>query len=151
MAPTPKPEGKRQRRNLGQKSWTTLERGSVSPPPMPGATTIEDPSMRRTASAYWKALWSDLGQIYTDADRFALARICILHAQAMHGRLGAQLQTELRQLEQSFGGSPIGRMRLMVQVRDAEDVEETQGPKVASMDAARQRKARLAAQKGPIE
>jgi hypothetical protein len=151
MAPTPKPEGMRVRRNAGQKNWVAIERGAVKAPPMPGATSIKDSAQRRLAQAYWKAIWADLGAIFTDADRFPLARLCKLHAQAMLGKLGAQLQTELRQLEQSFGSNPIGRMRLMIQVVDAAEGSTGTGPAVADLAKVRERKARAAARRGPVE
>lgn len=147
MAPLPKPDGTRVRRNLGQKQWRTVERGAVPVPAMPGSSRLPA-DVKRAAQAYWKAIWTDLGAIYTDADRHPLSRMCVLHARVQLGqRVGAQLQAELRQLEQAYGGSPLGRQRLMVQVAVPEpDSGESSAP-VVDMAAQRERRKRIAAQR----
>lgn len=142
MAPTPKPEGARVRRNLGQKQWRSLERGAVPVPSMPGATQIP-PELRSLARAYWRALWTDYGALYTDADRHPLARLCRLHAQAMIGKLGAQAQGELRQLEASFGSSPLGRARLQVQISTPQAPAGDEASAPVDLAAQRERRARI--------
>jgi len=143
MAPLPKGDGQRVRRNLGQRQWTTLRRGVVKVPAMPGSTDL-DADVRKVARAYWKALWTDLGEIYADSDRYPLARLCALHARVQLGkRVGAQLQAELRQLEQAYGGSPLGRQRLMVKVEPLELilVSVADPAQVADIEAHRARQA----------
>lgn len=140
MAPLPKPEGQRVRRNLGQKHWRTITRGAVPVPPMPGATSMTK-RQREVAEEYWTELWTEYGELYTSADRFPLARLCRLHARAIVGRRGlsAQAEGELRQLEQAYAASPYGRQRLMVQVAEPTEPTARADDPAAPVDLAAQR------------
>lgn len=144
----PKPPGERVRRNTDQRQWRVLRRGAVAPPPMPGATSLTQ-RQRQVAQEYWDALWTEYGELFTMADRFPLARLCKLHARAQVGKRGlsAQAEGELRQLEAAFGGSPLGRLKLMVQVEDGAarggDEDERPAGVVVDMGAQRARRARI--------
>lgn len=148
MAPLPKPPGERVRRNLDQRQWRQIQRGAVEVPPMPGAASLTR-RQREVAEEYWRALWTELGALFSDADRFPLARLCRLHARAMASKRGlsAQAEGELRQLEAAFGVSPLGRLRLMVEVVDAEGApgadSATPSGVVVDMRAQRARRARI--------
>lgn len=153
MAPTPKPEGMRERRNRDQRQWRTVTRGAVPIPPMPGETSLGR-RQRAVAVEYWTALWTDLGEIYVDTDRHAIARLCRLHARSMVGRLSAQAEGELRQLEAAFGGSPLARQRMMIRVVDPDASapgDDDDGGSVVDMEAQRARRARIAAAPEPGE
>jgi hypothetical protein len=146
MAPTPAPPkadgtSSRQRRNLGQRQWRTITRGVVPIPPMPGETTLTK-RRRQLATEYWTALWTDYGVLYTDSDRHPIARLCSLHSLAMLGKLGAQAQGELRQLENNFGASPLARQRLQVQVQSAVEADGKPAGDDEPIDMAKQRERR---------
>jgi len=143
----PKPPGERIRRNLDQRQWRQIQRGAVEVPPMPGASSLTR-RQREVATEYWNTLWHEYGELYTPADRFPLARLCKLHARAMVSRRGlsAQAEGELRQLEAAYGCSPLGRLRLMVEVVDGEQMssaETTPAGVVVDMKAQRTRRARI--------
>lgn len=146
MAPMPKPEGQRVRRNLGQKQWRTLERGAVLVPEMPSELDA-GPEVLAAARVYWTAIWTDLGQMFIDADRYPLARLCVLHARLALGCDEKVEHSELRQLETAYGISPAARQRLMVQVAVPEPVLDGPPADVADMQAQRERRARIAAQR----
>lgn len=133
----------RVRRNLGQPQFRRVTRGKVKPPPMPGEANIRG-VRRQIAVEYWNELWTDLGEMYTKADRFPIARLCVLHSLAMVGKLGAQAQGELRQLEASFGGSPAARRKLwIVVVEDVTDAEDGGDDAPIDMESHRARRARI--------
>lgn len=138
MAPLPKPEGAR--RHPGKNQWRTLTRGAVPVPAMPGSSKLE-PAVKRAAQQYWRTIWTDLGEMFTDADRFPLARLCVLDARVRVADRppGAQLQAELRQLEQAYGVSALGRQRLMIHVQDTDGDAPGHSADVASMDEHRRR------------
>ena len=143
----PKPPGERERRNADQRKYRTITRGAVPAPPMPGAATL--PRLeRQVAEEYWRDLWADYGEIYTAADRHPIARLCRLHARSIAGRRGlsAQAEGELRQLENAYGASPVGRLKLMVIVKDPDGSAEGDqhvDSVVVDMDAQRRRRERM--------
>jgi len=149
MAQTPAPPkedgtSSRVRRNLGQPQFRKVTRNAVPIPAMPGETTLTA-RRRQIAREYWNDLWADLGELYTNADRHPIARLCSLHSLAMVGKLGAQAQGELRQLEAAFGGSAAARRKLMVVVVDqhGDAVGDGEPGEPIDMNAHRERRAAI--------
>lgn len=141
----PKPEGARVRRNLNQKAWTTFVRGSVPAPELPPLPLPD--SQREIAEAYWLDAWAECGPAYSSSTKWQLVRLVILVAQiAAGGRVGAQLQTEARQLEETLLLTPKSRRSAWIQIVDADQEADAGEPApVADMDRQRARRGRLAA------
>lgn len=125
MAPAPKPEGARVRRNANQKQWTTFVRGSVPAPEMPDLRlTVRQ---RPIAEAYWLDAWAECGPAYTESTKYSLATLVGLRARILTGaKVGAQLQTEARQLEEALLLTPKSRRSAWIQVVDADKAEQTE-------------------------
>lgn len=145
----PKPEGARVRRNLSQKQWTTFVRGSVPAPALPPLPLVGEELA--VAAEYWRDAWAECGPAYTSSTKWQLVRLVILVGQiANGGRVGAQLQTEARQLEETLLLTPKSRRSAWIRVVDSDQeagADETvdSGAPVADMAVQRSRRARLAA------
>lgn len=136
----PKPPGQRVRQNRGQGRYAEASGAGV--PEMPGAGGL-DPDVRLVALEYWGAIWSELGGMYLGVNRFPLARLCVLHARVQLGqRVGAQLQSELRQLEVEHGVSPLGRRRLQWEVARATGESDPANAAPSTDELARRRERR---------
>lgn len=98
--------------------------GREGPAPAP-KTSVE---LCEVALAYWEALWaSPMALVYTDVDVFPLSRMAVL----VHERETARSRegdSELRQLEDRFGVSPLARRRLNWEIDQAGKAAEDAGP-----------------------
>ena len=134
--PPPKPAEKRQRRNLRPKMGVVVATQPEAPPPPAG--------LLKSLRSAWTALWSSplarfwdpvtdepvvrrLWQLYDERERayrgFRRERL-VLGSQGQMvlnplGRLVAQLDAEIRQLEDRVGLSPRARLQLGITIGEA--------------------------------
>ncbi len=135
MAPTPKPPGQRRRERPERPQWRTLPVGGRKgkPPTLPGAKQLGKP-----ARDWWSAVWrSPMAGVFLEADVPALIRAARLVAKEAAGEASASELSELRQLEDRFGLSPLARRRLQW------EVEAAAAPEAKRPAHAQDRRARL--------
>jgi hypothetical protein len=85
---------------------------------MPGARRLS-PAARRVARDYWTTIWTELGELLTDADRHPLGSLCALRGRFLAGEtIPATQLAEARRLETAYGISPEGRRRLGIRVSE---------------------------------
>lgn len=124
MAPTPKPTAQRRRRNAIAGVAKLDKVGRSGPVPEPKTTVV----LCDVARDYWDTLWaSPMALVYTDADVFPLSRMAVL----VHERETEQTSagdSELRQLEDRFGVSPLARRRLNWEIDQAGKAAEDASP-----------------------
>lgn len=124
MPPTPKPTAQRRRRNAIAGVAKLDKVGRKGPAPKP-KTTVE---LCPVAMDYWKTLWaSPMALVYTDADVFPLSRMAVLVHERETERSTAG-DSELRQLEDRFGVSPLARRRLNWEIDQAGKAAEDAQP-----------------------
>jgi hypothetical protein len=116
----PKHPSRRRRQNLPAPTTKLPPAGSArKAPPLVGAA-----SMLAETRAWWRTVWaSPMAAVYLEADVPALLRMArLLDARSRGTGLAAEL-SEIRQLEDRFGLSPLARRRLQWEVDAARDAE----------------------------
>jgi hypothetical protein len=129
MPPTPKPNGQRRRRNAVPGIATLAKSGREGPAPEPETSVVLCDVARR----YWDAIWaSPMALVYTDVDVFPLSRMAVLVHERETERSTAG-DSELRQLEDRFGVSPLARRRLNWEIdqagKAAQDADDAPAPR----------------------
>lgn len=110
--PPPKPAALRRRRNAvtGPVSLPTATVRDV-----PRLTGIDRPL--KSTREWWETVWaSPMAKVYLDADVPALARLASFIDLASRGEAASAMLSEIRQLEDRFGLSPLARRRLQWEV-----------------------------------
>jgi hypothetical protein len=115
--PIPRPRGQRRRRNLPDPVTTLPAEGSgLEAPELPGA----DELLEWTRN-YWVTLWdSPMAVLWNAFDTPALIRLARVQDLAMRGEASAAELSEIRQLEDRFGLSPLARRRLQWEIAQAQ-------------------------------
>lgn len=114
--PLPKPAGQRRRRNLAPRGVQLPIGGRKGPiPPLSGASELL-PSSR----ALWRELWrSPMAVTWLEIDAYPLRRMVSMVDARERGDSSSSLASEIRQLEDRFGLSPIARRRLNYEISAA--------------------------------
>jgi hypothetical protein len=115
MAPPPKPDGQKRRRNLAAHEWRYLPDGAsgIEPPPMPaknrrGAWTND-------AKLAWAEWWaSPMARVWVEADKIALRRALRLLDDIAAGRSAEH--AALTALEDRLGLTPKARRNLQWEI-----------------------------------
>jgi hypothetical protein len=113
--PPPKPASQRRRRNKAPAVVKLANRQPSKPPTLPKGFS---PAARK----WWATVWaSPMAAVWLDADVPALVRLATLVELLDQGEATAMVLTEIRQLEDRFGLSPMARRRLQWEVEQAAD------------------------------
>jgi phage terminase small subunit len=112
----PKPAGQRRRRNMQPSSAklpaSGLADSALVPAPPEG--------LGEYAVDAWRVWWSSpMAVVWIESDLPALTRMCRLTDQAARGDASAAVLSEVRQLEDRFGLSPLARRRLQWEIEKA--------------------------------
>lgn len=140
MAPLTKPPGQRDRRNKDQAEWRKLQ--APEDVVIPEWPLSVDQSV--DALAYWNSLWrSPMAAMFTAADHLPLARLAMLHADALGGVKGAAAAAMA--LEDRYGISPKARRSLQWEIEQAGgDASPSVQPVDDEVAKRRERRKRLA-------
>lgn len=104
----PKPAELRRRRNLRVGPIKLPAEGSKRRAP-----ALPLRGLLASTRSWWKTIWaSPMAAMYVAADVPALIRLASLEDRASRGDASATVLAEIRQLEDRFGLSPLGRKRL---------------------------------------
>ena len=126
MPPAPKPASQRRRRNKTVAVQKLAPAKHRKAPPLPGAD-----AMLKSTLDYWAKIWrSPMSAVWLEADEPALERLAQLVDSVATGDASAIVLSEIRQLEDRFGLSPLARRRLqweLDQVTQAEPKQVEQG------------------------
>lgn len=124
--PGPPPRHAAQRRRQNRTSRQILPpEGPESVPALPGRS-----KMLASTRAWWEAVWrSPMAHAYIEADALALQRLAQMIDLAARGEANAALLTEIRQLEDRMGLSPMARRRLEWEIGPPADVKPLPSPR----------------------
>jgi len=87
-------------------------------------------------AGYWDTIWaSPMAVVWKDADVPALIRMARLQDKAMRNEASAAELSEIRQLEDRFGLSPLARRRLQWEITQEEERVERQEAQVRRLRA----------------
>ncbi len=137
--PGPPPKHPGQRRRTNSRAGRILpSEGPETVPDLPGRS-----KMLASTRAWWEAVWrSPMANAYLEADSLALIRLAQMIDLASRGEANAALLTEIRQLEDRTGLSPLARRRLEWSVAGPAEVHSLDSGKAS---ARRERLARVRA------
>lgn len=111
------------------------ERSEVEIPVLPFAETANSFTL-----VWWKTVWeSPMGAMYKDADTLVLVRMAQLVDQVAQGSASREVLSELRQLEDRFGLSPLARRRIGWEFEDKVEKQARKADNVTDMKKWRQR------------
>lgn len=112
--PIPKAAGQRRRRNKTVGETQVALRRAAKPP---------CPVDSDAARAWWDRQWdSDLAKVWLEVDVPAIERLVML-IESLKGGVNGAILSEIRQLEDRFGLSPLSRRRLQWEVEQAGESE----------------------------
>lgn len=114
--PTPKPASQRRRRNSAAAVRLPVDGPGVKAPKLPACK----PALLASTKAWWATVWaSPMAAVYLDADVPALVRLARLIDMDSRGLADGVTRSEIRQLEDRFGLSPLSRRRLQWEIDQA--------------------------------
>lgn len=134
--PAPKPSDQRRRRNKPEPK-VTLPPGDSGRevPPLPFLDEASDFTKR-----WWETVWrSPMAAMWDPSDALVLARMAQLVQQVSLGDGSPQVLSEIRQLEDRMGLSPLARRRIGWELPPEEEAEARKADNVADMKKWRQR------------
>jgi hypothetical protein len=119
--PPAKPASQRRRQNK-----TTGRRTLPAAPPkrrVPGLGSRK-PAWLKATREWWATIWrSPMSTTWIEADVPALKRLAVLVDLVGRGQVTAMLLSEMRQLEDRFGLSPLARRRLEWELEAGRDAD----------------------------
>lgn len=122
MPPAPKPAAQRRRSNSTQPVHLPATGRDGKPPTLPGSRAL-----LTSTRDWWRTIWSSpMAAVYLPADIPALVRLARLIDLEARGEGDGVTRTEIRQLEDRFGLSPLARRRLQWEIDQATAATETQ-------------------------
>lgn len=115
MAPVPKPDGQKRRRNLAAHEWRYLQDGpsGIDPPPMPNRNRRG--LWTNDAKLAWAEWWaSPMARVWLESDKIALRRALRLTDDIAAGRCAEH--AALTALEDRLGLTPKARRLLQWEI-----------------------------------
>lgn len=131
--PTPKPEGKRARRNKPSSDLKVIESAPVGQPPLPEEAPGDEDWHPRTIE--WWERWGEdpLSQEFRSSDWSELLDCAAIHSRFWNGDL--KLAGELRLRTGKFGATQEDRARLRIQFAAADEADEKRRTSRSSADS----------------